>query len=96
MQVEDNRVFRVKELADLLDIHRSTIYRAIEAGELEALKIGTGRGVLRIPGFSVNIWLGECTEAAAREFFEGDASAEQADNPETGTDVAGHGAEEVA
>ncbi|MFF0146427.1 excisionase family DNA binding protein [Amycolatopsis sulphurea] len=90
MQVEGNAVFRVKALAELLDVSRSTVYRAIEAGQLEALKIGSGRGALRIPGFSVNIWLSDCMDAAAAEFFHGDASAEQADNPEseTGDDVA--------
>lgn len=97
MQVEDNRVFRVKELAELVDVHRSTIYRAIESGELEALKIGAGRGALRIPGASVNIWLSECMDAAAREFFEGDASAEAADNPEPETlPATGDNAAEVA
>lgn len=64
MRVENNGIFRVKTLADLLDVHRSTIYRAIDSGALNALKIGSGKGALRIPGNSVNVWLSECADAA--------------------------------
>lgn len=40
---------RVKDIAKYFDVHRSTIYRAIEAGELEAERVGGKiRGPLRI------------------------------------------------
>jgi excisionase family DNA binding protein len=64
MRVEDNQIFRVSAVADLLDVHRATIYRAIESGALDALKIGTGKGALRIPGYAVNAYLNSCAEAA--------------------------------
>jgi excisionase family DNA binding protein len=87
MRVEDNQVFRVKQLAELLDVHRSTIYRAIESGALDALKIGTGKGALRIPGNSINIWLSDCADAAYHLVEDG-ASVEALDDPET-DDAAG-------
>lgn len=40
--------YRVAEVAALLDVHPVTVYRAIEAGRLRALRIGAGRGALRI------------------------------------------------
>lgn len=40
--------FRVAEVARILDVHQSTIYRDIEAGRLRALRVGTGKGALRI------------------------------------------------
>lgn len=40
---------RVKDIATYFDVHKSTIYRAIEAGELAAERIGGKiRGPLRI------------------------------------------------
>jgi excisionase family DNA binding protein len=64
MRVEDERLFRVNVIADLLDVHRATIYRAIDSGALSALKIGTGKGAVRIPGHAVNAYLAKCAEAA--------------------------------
>jgi excisionase family DNA binding protein len=64
MRVEDNRIFRVQAVAELLDVHRATIYRAIESGQLDALKIGTGKGALRVPGYAVNAYLETCADAA--------------------------------
>lgn len=48
--VQDNsvrRLFRVRAVAEMYDVSVSTIYRAIEAGQLAALRIGTGRDVAR-------------------------------------------------
>ncbi|MEY9904348.1 excisionase family DNA binding protein [Catenulispora sp. MAP12-49] len=39
----------VAEVAELLDVDPTTIYRAIKAGDLKALRIGRGRGTIRIP-----------------------------------------------
>jgi excisionase family DNA binding protein len=68
MQFEDNRVYRVKAVAEALDVSPATIYRAIESGALDAYKIGTGKGTLRIPGRSVNVYLSECGEAAYQAY----------------------------
>lgn len=40
--------YRVAEVAELLDVHRATVYRDIEAGRLAAYRIGRGSGALRI------------------------------------------------
>ncbi|BCJ28288.1 helix-turn-helix domain-containing protein [Actinocatenispora sera] len=42
------RPYRVKQVAELLDVHPATVYRAIESGRLAALRVGAGRGGLRI------------------------------------------------
>ncbi|MEV0073555.1 helix-turn-helix domain-containing protein [Amycolatopsis sp. NPDC050768] len=82
MQVETNRYFRVKQLAEMLDVSRATIYRAIESGQLDALKIGTGKGALRIPGQAVNTYLNDCADAAYRGYVEGGEAA-AADDTDT-------------
>ncbi|QYN16845.1 AlpA family transcriptional regulator [Amycolatopsis sp. DSM 110486] len=87
MQVESNRYFRVKQLAEMLDVSRATIYRAIESGQLDALKIGTGKGALRIPGHAVNTYLETCAEAAYQGYVKGDESA-AADDTEVSIDAA--------
>jgi excisionase family DNA binding protein len=46
---EDDRVYRVKRIAGLLDVHASTIYRAIGDGRLYAVRVGGRRGGLRVP-----------------------------------------------
>lgn len=40
--------FRVADVAAMLDVHQATIYRDIEAGRLKALRVGSGKGALRI------------------------------------------------
>ncbi|MEV7093757.1 helix-turn-helix domain-containing protein [Amycolatopsis sp. NPDC051045] len=75
-------MFRVKAVAELLDVSRSTVYRAIEAGELDVLKIGAGRGAIRIPGTAVNVYLDNCAERGYADFVEGDQSAADADDRE--------------
>ncbi|MBS2539261.1 helix-turn-helix domain-containing protein [Catenulispora sp. NF23] len=40
--------FKVAEVAVMLGVHRSTIYRDIEEGRLRALRVGSGKGALRI------------------------------------------------
>lgn len=64
MQVDRTRVYRVKAVADMLDVSPATIYRAIESGQLDAYKIGTGKGTLRIPGHALSTYLEECAQAA--------------------------------
>ncbi|WP_246244799.1 helix-turn-helix domain-containing protein [Amycolatopsis pithecellobii] len=64
MQFEPNRMYRVRAVAEALDVSVATIYRAIEAGKLNAFKIGTGKGALRIPGEAIPAYLDECANAA--------------------------------
>ena len=45
---ETTLFYRVAQVAILLNVHRTTVYRAIEAGELKAVRFGRGRGGLRI------------------------------------------------
>lgn len=39
---------RVVQVATQLNVHRTTIYRAIESGDLAAVRLGQGRGGLRV------------------------------------------------
>lgn len=54
-------VVRVRDVAERMDVHRSTIYRAIKDGHLVALRVGSGRGVLRITAESFDAYLGACS-----------------------------------
>ena len=45
---EIHKPFRVAQVAAMLDVHQATIYRAIETGRLKALRVGSGKGALRI------------------------------------------------
>ena len=47
MQIDRTRMYRVKAVADMADVSVFTVYRAIESGGLEALRIGTA---VRVPG----------------------------------------------
>lgn len=64
MQVDVSRVYRVKAVAQLLDVSPATIYRAIEAGQLAAYKLGSGTGTLRVPGRAVATYLAKCAGQA--------------------------------
>ncbi|MFE0022366.1 helix-turn-helix domain-containing protein [Amycolatopsis sp. NPDC059021] len=87
MQFERNEFFTVKQVADRLKVHKSTVYRAVKSGDLDSLKFGTGTGTIRLPGYAVNTWLNTCAEAAYDQFVNGDASPEAADDS-TGDDAA--------
>ena len=64
MQVEGTRMYRVRDVAEGLDVSVATIYRAIDSGVLPALKVGTGSGALRIPGVAVQKYMRACEQAA--------------------------------
>lgn len=64
MQVEATRMYRVKDVAGHFEVSVATIYRAIESGTLEALKLGSGRGTLRVSGASVLLYAATCAPAA--------------------------------
>jgi len=46
-------------------VSAATIYRAIESGQLDALKLGTGRGTLRVTGAAVLAFAVACAPGPA-------------------------------
>ncbi|WP_263250604.1 helix-turn-helix domain-containing protein [Saccharopolyspora rosea] len=78
MQFERSRFYRVKAVAEMFDVSVNTIYRAIESGELDALKLGTGKGTLRVPGWALGVYAERCSQAAYEAFVTGDESAAEA------------------
>jgi excisionase family DNA binding protein len=66
MQVEATRYYRVKAVAELLDVSQNTIYRAIESGKLDAARFGEGKGALRIPGAAITAYLDECAQVSGQ------------------------------
>jgi excisionase family DNA binding protein len=64
MQVNGTRMFRVKAVAELFDVSVATIYRAIESGKLDALRIGAGKGAIRVPEYAVKAYQEACAAAA--------------------------------
>jgi excisionase family DNA binding protein len=65
MQVESTRLYRVRAVAEALDVSVATIYRAVESGALRAVRMGTGKGAVRIPGQAIGEYLAACESAAA-------------------------------
>lgn len=65
MQAQVSRMYRVRAVAEMLDVSPATIYRAIESGALQALKVGSGKGALRIPADAVTAYVRHCQAAAA-------------------------------
>jgi excisionase family DNA binding protein len=61
MQAEDTRVHRVKAVAAMFDVSAATIYRAVKAGQLDALKLGSA---VRIPEQAINTYRKACAKAA--------------------------------
>ncbi|PRW61680.1 DNA-binding protein [Actinopolyspora mortivallis] len=57
-------MLRVRAVAERLDVSVNTIYRAIESGELRALKIGAGKGTLRVPESALVDYERACERAA--------------------------------
>jgi excisionase family DNA binding protein len=41
--------YRVAEIAARFEVDQSTVYRQIKAGRLRAVRIGSGRGAVRVP-----------------------------------------------
>ena len=52
-----NSLMRVKEVARMLDQHPVTIYRKVHAGELPAIRLGSGRAAIRVPRAKLLAWL---------------------------------------
>lgn len=66
MHVERTRLYRVRAVAELLDVSIATVYRAVRSGSLGALRIGTGGGAVRVPGSAVADYVDACERAAAQ------------------------------
>ena len=49
--------YRVAQVAAMLDVHQATVYRDIEAGRLKALRVGSGKGALRILPAALDAYL---------------------------------------
>jgi excisionase family DNA binding protein len=46
--VPGEAVYTVAEVAAILRVHKSTIYRDVESGRIDAFRVGRGRGTVRI------------------------------------------------
>jgi excisionase family DNA binding protein len=47
----------IPEVARRLGLHRDTVYRKIERGEIPALRLGGGHGPLRVDADELERWL---------------------------------------
>jgi excisionase family DNA binding protein len=63
-QATPARMLRVKTVAEMFDVSVSTIYRAIARGLLEAVRVGTGKGAIRIPESALAAFRQACAIAA--------------------------------
>lgn len=75
MQERTPRVYRVKAVAEMFDVSAATIYRAIEAGQLKALKLGTGRGTFRVPQAALEAFARTCGRVAEDRHGHGTAAS---------------------
>lgn len=89
MQVESTRMYRVRDVAARFDVSVSTVYRAIESGQLDALKLGAGRGALRIPDYALNAYEEACGQGAYEALVTGGAVAEHDESAISGTVLVG-------
>lgn len=61
---EADEMLLVSEAAAQIRVAKSTIHRVIDAGELRALRVGRGKGTIRIPRKAWADYLAACEEAA--------------------------------
>ncbi|MQA26035.1 MAG: helix-turn-helix domain-containing protein [Micromonosporaceae bacterium] len=76
MQRKHSRLFKVRAVAEIYDVSRATIYRAVESGKLPALKLGKGRGTIRIPESALASFTAAC--AAGEVDIDGITTESQA------------------
>lgn len=62
-----SKPYRVADVAAMLDVHPVTVYRDIEAGRLKALRVGAGKGALRILPAALDAYLALLEVRAAAE-----------------------------
>ena len=58
-QVPASEPLKVKDIARALRVDSSTVYREINAGQLAAYRIGSGRGVIRVSRSAFTAYLAE-------------------------------------
>jgi len=54
------KLYKVSEIASILRVTERTIYNWIEYGHLRAIKVGEGKGTIRIPEDSLAEFLNNC------------------------------------
>lgn len=57
MQHDGTPMYRVKAVARTLDVSVATVYRLAQSGQLHSVRVGIGKGALRIPETSLNVYL---------------------------------------
>jgi len=62
MQVEGTPIYRARDVATMVDVDVSTIYRAIRSGQLTAYRVGK---LLRIPAPAIDAYLKRPAAVAA-------------------------------
>jgi excisionase family DNA binding protein len=72
MQEQGTQFYRVKAVAERYDVSPATIYRAIQAGELDAIKIGN---TVRIPAHALRAFEETAAETAYQDAQSGDIVA---------------------
>ena len=56
----------VKDVADRLGVSRASVYNLCHTGQLAHLRIGTGRGVIRVPTDSLTAFIAKCMTGSER------------------------------
>jgi excisionase family DNA binding protein len=64
-RIDPKNLYRARAGAIWLGVSVATIYRAVDRGELRALRVGTGKGTIRIPGDALIEYKDACERAAA-------------------------------
>lgn len=57
------KVLTVREVADVLRVSLGTVYALVDAGKLDCLRIGTGRGTIRILEDDLRRYMESCRRA---------------------------------
>jgi excisionase family DNA binding protein len=78
-------LLNVKQAAHFLGLSVPTLYRKVAAGEVPALKLGSGpRAVIRIDARELEQWLYEARRAPAGEVASGAAGSPRSGPPQRG------------
>ena len=73
MQVEGTPLYRARDVAAMVDVDVSTIYRAIRTGELNAYRVGK---LLRIPASAIDAYLHKQPATASTAVTDQDSVVE--------------------
>jgi len=69
----------------------ATIYRAIEGRQLRALKLGTGRGTIRVPQSALEAFATACGRTTDDEHGQGRAAGLTAEHDDRASEPVGGG-----